>query len=102
MILYCFVVLELAPGFHDAVAQAREYQGHAAADEAVRILDNVALSDDDAKQNMAQLRKAEQRARIRLELAKCFNFKQYGDKKQNMNLNVNAEVDVVDLSRYGM
>ena len=92
--------MQLCPGFGDAVAQAREYQGHAIADNAVKILDNVTIDENNPKAAMAELRKAEQRARIRMELAKCFNFKQYGDKKQNMNLNVNADVSPVDLSKY--
>jgi hypothetical protein len=93
--------MQLSSEFTNAVARAREYQGHAAADDAVRIIDDVDVSGLDAKQNMVQLRKSEQRARIRMDLAKAFNFKQYGDKKQNLNLNINAEVSPVDLSNYG-
>lgn len=92
--------MQLVPAFHSAVTQAREYQGHSAADQAVEILDNVALDKDDPKSAMAELRKAEQRARIRMDLAKCFNFKQYGDKKQNLNLNLNADVCPIDLGNY--
>lgn len=93
--------MQLSQPFSDSVARAREYQGHAAADQAVEILDKVAIdSDTDPKLAMAQLRKAEQRARIRMELAKAFNFKQYGEKKQSMNLNINADAGPVDLSKY--
>jgi len=92
--------LQLSPEFRDAVARAREFQGHAAADDAVKILDDVDITGTDAKQNMAALRKAEQRARIRMQLAGCFNFAQYGTKKQNLNLNLNADVCPVDLSKY--
>lgn len=92
--------MQLLPWFGDAVARAREYQGHANADDAVDMLDNCDISSEDAKQNMAELRKAEQRARIRMQLAECFNFKQYGSKKQTLNLNLNADVSPVDLSRY--
>ena len=94
--------MQLSPEFHHAVTQAREYQGHSSADNAVKILDNVIIDPDNPKAAMAELRKAEQRARIRMELAKAFNFKQYGDKKQNLNLNINADVSPVDLSNYGM
>ena len=92
--------MQLSPAFHDAVAQAREYQGHASASDAVKILDEVVIDPDNPKAAMAELRKAEQRARIRMELAKAFNFKQYGDKKQNLNVNVNADISPVDLSKY--
>ncbi len=92
--------MQLSPEFSDCVAQAREFQGHASASDAVKILDDVEIDPNNPKASMAELRKAEQRARIRMELAKCFNFRQYGDKKQNMNLNVNAEVNPVDLSKY--
>jgi transposase-like protein len=92
--------MQLFPEFSDLVARAREIQGHSNADDAVDILDNSDISSDDAKQNMAQLRKDEQRARIRMQLAECFNFKQYGSKKQTLNLNLNADVSPVDLSRY--
>lgn len=92
--------MQLLPWFKDAVAQAREYQGHSSADNAVKLLDEVTIDPDNPKAAMAELRKAEQRARIRMDLAKAFNFKQYGDKKQNLNLNVNAEVSPVDLSNF--
>jgi hypothetical protein len=92
--------MQLSPGFGNAVARARECQGHASADDAVNILDDVDITGTDAKQNMAALRKAEQRARIRMQLAECFNFNQYGKKKQNMNVNVNATIRPVDLSRF--
>lgn len=92
--------MQLSPEFADAVAQAREYQGHASADQAVNILDDVVIDPDNPKAAMAELRKAEQRSRIRMQLAECFNFKQYGSKKQTLNLNLNAEVSPVDLSRY--
>jgi hypothetical protein len=92
--------IQLVPGFADEVARAREYQGHAAADDAIDLLDNVSLASIDAKQNMAELRKAEQRARIRMQLAECFNFNQYGKKKQSMNVNLNATISPVDLSRF--
>jgi len=93
--------MQLSPDFHHAVTQAREYQGHASADQAVKILDTVVIDPENPKAAMAELRKAEQRARIRMQLAECFNFKQYGSKKQNLNLNLNADVSPVDLSRYG-
>lgn len=92
--------MQLFPEFCDLVARAREFQGHSNADDAVDILDNSDISSEDAKQNMAHLRKDEQRARIRMQLAECFNFKQYGSKKQTLNLNLNADVSPVDLSRY--
>lgn len=93
--------MQLCPAFSDSVARAREYQGHASADQAVKILDTVDIdSDPDPKLAMARLRKAEQRARIRIELAKAYNFRQYGDKKQSLNLNVNADAGPVDLSKY--
>jgi transposase-like protein len=92
--------MRLSPWFATAIAQAREYQGHAIATDAVKILDEVVIDPNNPKAAMAELRKAEQRARIRMELAKAFNFKQYGDKKQNLNVNLNADVSPVDLSRY--
>lgn len=94
--------MQLCPEFALAVAQAREYQGHASADNAVKILDEVEIDPDNPKAAMAELRKAEQRARIRMDLAKAFNTKQYGDKKQNLNVNVNTTVDPVDLSSFSM
>lgn len=93
--------MQLNPAFNDAVSAAREFQGHASADNAVKILDSVEINaDTDPKLAMAQLRKAEQRARIRMDLAKCFNNRQYGDTKKNVNLNLNAEVSPIDLGNY--
>lgn len=92
--------MQLSPEFSDAVAQAREYQGHSSASDAVKILDEVIIDPNNPKAAMAELRKAEQRARIRMQLAECFNFKQYGSKKQTLSLNLNADVSPVDLSRY--
>lgn len=92
--------MQLSPEFKDLVARAREYQGHANADDAVKLLDEVVIDPDNPKAAMAELRKAEQRAKIRMELAKAFCFNQYGNKKQNLNLNLNADVSPVDLSRY--
>lgn len=92
--------MQLCPEFSENVARAREMQGHSLATDAVKILDEVTVDPENPKAAMAELRKAEQRARIRMDLAKAFNFKQYGDKKQNLNLNINAEVSPVDLANY--
>lgn len=92
--------MQLCKPFSDHVARAREYQAHAFADSAVDLLDNADISGADHKNNMAVLRKAEQRARIRTELAKSYNFGQYGDKKQSLNVNINTEVSPVDLAKY--
>lgn len=92
--------MQLSPEFSDAVARAREYQGHSSATDAVKILDEVVIDPNNPKAAMAELRKAEQRARIRMQLAECFNFKQYGSKKQNLNINLNADVGAPDLSKY--
>lgn len=94
--------MQLSPEFNHAVAQAREYQGHSSADNAVKLLDEVTIDPENPKAAMAELRKAEQRARIRMDLAKAFNAKQYGDKRQNLNLNLNVDASPVDLSSYQM
>lgn len=93
--------MQLNQEFSDGVAQAREFQAHAYADDAVKILDGVVIDPENPKVAMAELRKAEQQARIRTNLAECFNFSQYGKKQQNLNLNLNAEVSPVDLSKFG-
>ena len=94
--------MNLSAAFRDQVSLARKLQGHAMADDAVEILDNVIIDPDQPKVAMAELRKAEQMARIRMDQAKAHTPEYYGDKRTNLNLNVNTTVSPVDLSAYSM
>ena len=91
---------ELVPGFSDMVKQARKLQAESMADDGVLALESVDVENADPKQAMALLRRAEQVTRFKFDLAKCYNFELYGDKKQALNVNVNAQVNMVDLSKY--
>ena len=92
-----YVWRQLVPGFLDMTTQAQELQADSMVDDNVALLENV---DESGREGMAKLRKAEQVARFKFDLAKCLNFKKYGDKKQQFNLNVNAAVQPADISKW--
>lgn len=83
------------PAFAQAIAQARLDYTDATVDKAEAGLQAV---DGKAKDN--QVRKAEAIARFALDIAARRNFQVYGEKKQNLNINLNAEVAPVDLAGY--
>lgn len=92
--------MQVYPVFSQAIAEAREAQGHAMADDALEIVDNAAVNDPDPKQTAMVLRKAEIRSRTRLRLAEAYAPKTYSPKQTNLNLNVNTTIDSIDLSNY--
>jgi transposase-like protein len=92
---------ELIPSFQHMVTQAQELQADSMVDDNVINLESVDCSSDaDPRLVMAQLRKAEQVARFKFDLAKCLNFKKYGDKKQQLNLNHNINHEAADVSAW--
>jgi transposase-like protein len=86
----------LVPGFLNMTKRAHQLQADSMVDDNVELLESV---DTEGKEGMARLRKAEQIARFKFDLAKCLNDK-YIEKKQNMNLNINASVTNADISRW--
>ena len=86
-----------SPEFLNAVAEAQEDRADSMVDDGFATLGGV---DTEGREAMARLRKAEQISRYRLDIAKCLNFKKYGDKKQSLNLNVNASVTDLDVSGW--
>jgi hypothetical protein len=96
-----YVWREIVPGFDHMIADARRYSAQSMVDDGLHKLDSVDVSDpEQAKLAMAQLRKAEQQARFRFDLAKCYDFQTFGDKKHQVNTNVNVDLSPVDLSRW--
>ena len=87
----------VVPELANMVALAHELQADSMVDDSVRDLSDV---DTDGREAMARLRKAEQVARFKFDLAKCLNFKKYGDKRQSLNVNLNADVPDADVSRW--
>jgi hypothetical protein len=81
----------------NAVTLAQEDQADSMVDNSFTLLSEV---DTEGKEAMARLRKAEQIARYRLDIAKCTNFKKYGDKRAQMNVNLNANVTDEDISKW--
>ena len=91
-----YVWRSVVPGFFDMVKRAHQLQADSMVDDNVELLESV---DTSGKEGMARLRKAEQIARFKFDLAKCLNDK-YIEKKQNMNLNINAQVTDADVSKW--
>jgi transposase-like protein len=91
----------LVPEFPNMIALAHEMQADSMVDDNVKLLENVDVTSEDAdpRRLMAQLRKAEQVARFKFDLAKCLNNK-YVEKKQNLNVNLNANVSDADVSKW--
>ena len=65
------------PQFAVMFARARVEQGSALADDALEILDETGTAT-----NLTVIRSAEVRAKMRLELAKCYDRDTYGDKQR--------------------
>lgn len=96
-----YVWRELIPDFLHMVQAAQELQADSMVDDNVINLQSVNCSSDaDPRLVMAQLRKAEQVARFKFDLAKCLNFSKYGDKRHHVNTNINVDVAPCDLSRW--
>ena len=87
----------LSPELLNAVTQAQEDRAHSMVDDGFALLADV---DTEGKDAMARLRKAEQMARYRFDIAKCLNFKAYGDKRSQLNVNANVEVSIADVSKW--
>jgi len=73
------------PAFSLAIARARRGQATALVEEAQEIIDEC----DDS--TMPQVQKADKRANLRIQLAKCFDRETYGDKVQQ-DINVKGVV----------
>jgi transposase-like protein len=86
-----------SPDFLNEVTQAHEDQADSMVDDNVILLENV---DETGKEGMAALRKAEQIARFKFDLAKCLNFKKYGDKKASLNVNLNGTIKEGDAGKW--
>lgn len=87
----------LSPEFLNAVAEAQEDRADSMVDDGFATLADV---DTEGREAMARLRKAEQIARYRLDIAKCLNFRKYGDKKAQLNVNANMEIKTGDASKW--
>jgi len=97
-----YVWRSVVPGFLDMIKRAHELQADSMVDDNVRMLENVDVTsaDADPRRLMAALRKAEQVARFKFDLAKCLNFQQYGDKKAQLNVNANCDIKEGDASKW--
>jgi hypothetical protein len=83
------------PDFAQAVKRAQAAHDESRVAAAAAGLDAV---DGTARDN--QVRKAECIARFTLDLAARRSFKEFGEKKQNLNVNINSDVAPVDLSAW--
>jgi hypothetical protein len=92
---------QIVPGFVEAIAQAHKCQMSARLDKRRDDMEQLDVDTLDPKLAMAHLRKQEQLFKADLEVAKRRDPETWGDKQQNINLNVNAEVSPVDLSKFG-
>jgi ACT domain-containing protein len=97
-----YIWRSVVPGFFDMTKQAQELQADSMVDDSVKALESVDVESKDAdpRKVMAMLRKVEQIARFKFDLAKCHNFKVYGDKKAQLNVNANVDVTDVDVSKW--
>ena len=76
---------KFSPGFAESIATARRAQATSFVEQGVQIL------DDAPTDSMAHVQKADKRANIRMQLAKCFDRETYGDKVQT-DLNIRGVV----------
>lgn len=92
----------LIPAFGDALAHAQQHQISARIYKHQHKMDTIDVDTLDPKLAMAHLRKQEQSARMDLEIAKRRDPLNWGDKAQNLNLNVHAtsSLDDIDLSKF--
>jgi hypothetical protein len=95
-----YVWRSVVPGLLEACSQAYEMQADSQIDQADKMLRDVDITTIDPKLANAALRKVQQIADYRFNLAKCRNFKMYGDKKAQLNMNVNANVTDEDISKW--
>ena len=95
-----YVWRSVVPGLLDACSQAYEMQADSQIDAADRMLREVDIESIDPKLANATLRKVQQIADYRFNLAKCNNFRRYGDKRASLNVNANVSVTDEDVSRW--
>ena len=86
---------EKIPDFARACERAEQAHYDARIAQAVTGLDEA---DGTTKDN--QVRKAEAIARLSVDLAARRNYKRWGEKSQNLNVNINADMSPVDLSAW--
>lgn len=90
----------LIPAFKDMVDRAHKAQATARMYDHQHKMESIDVDSLDPKLAMAHLRRQEQAARLDLEIAKRRDPATWGDKSQNLNINVNSEVSPLDLHRY--
>ena len=88
------------PGLLEAILRASELQAAAQVDQADKMLREVEVEGGDPRLANARLRKAQQIADFRFRLAQCRDFKTFGDKKAQLNINLNAQVADGDASKW--
>jgi hypothetical protein len=95
-----YVWRSVVPGLLEATTQAQELQADSQIDQADKMLREVVLDKENPKMANAELRKVQQIADYRFNLAKCRNFRSYGDKRAQMNINANLDIQDADVSRW--
>lgn len=94
-----YVWRSVVPGLLEASLQASELQADSQVDQADLMLRSVDLDSIDPKLANAALRKAQQIADFRFNLAKTRNVR-YIERKANLNMNVNTTVQDADISSW--
>jgi hypothetical protein len=91
----------LLPDFKEMVSLAQKSQSTARMYKHQHDMEVLDVDSLDPKLAMAHLRRQEQAARLDLEIAKRRDHATWGDKQQNLNMNVNVEVPAnADLSGW--
>lgn len=85
--------IHAAPALQNLLAAARKLAATAHVEEGKQIL------DDASTENMAAVQKADKRAGYRMQLAKCFDREQFGDKVQQ---DVNVKGVIVSTDSPGL
>ncbi len=91
---------QLVPGFSELIADAHKAQVAARIDNIQQTMEETDVDSLDPKLAMAHLRRQEQLFKANLEVAKRRDPATWGDRMQNMNLNINTNISPVDLSKY--
>ena len=91
---------QLIPGFVELIADAHKCQVASRLDNIQQTMEATDVDSLDPKLAMAHLRRQEQLFKANLEIAKRRDPATWGDRTQNMNINLNADISPVDLSKY--
>lgn len=95
-----YVWRQLVPGFLEYTTQARKLGIETRIEKKQKRISDMDPAKLDAKTAQAVIRHAEVDFRTTHDLAKCYNFELYGDKKHNLNVNLNARVSDEDVSQW--